>query len=131
MNGSPDILVVDDVPANLLAMEAALEPLAVSVVTAASGQEALGHLLENDFAVIFLDVQMPGMDGYEIAEWIRSRERSKHVPLIFVTAHDHSKAAVLRAYRLGAVDFIYKPVDPEILRAKAQCFVALAGSRAK
>lgn len=121
-----DVLVVDDVPANLVAMEAALEPLNLNLVTALSGHEALGHLLQYDFALIFLDVQMPGMDGYETAQWIRSRERSRRVPLIFVTAHDHDRESVLRAYRLGAADFIYKPVDPEILRAKTQCFVSLA-----
>lgn len=124
-----DILVVDDIAANLLAMEAALEPLGRRVVTASSGTEALSRLLENDFAVIFLDVQMPEMDGYETARWIRSRERTQHVPLIFLTAHDYAQDAVLRAYRLGAVDFLSKPIDPEILRAKTQCFIDLADAR--
>ena len=69
---------------------------------------------------------MPEMDGYETAKWIRSRERSKHVPIIFLTAHSHDEAAVLKAYRLGAVDFLFKPLNPEIVRAKTQCFVDLA-----
>lgn len=120
------VLVVDDVHTNLIAMEAALEPLSLEVVTASSGREAVAHLLERDFALILLDVQMPEMDGYETAEWIRSRERTRHVPIIFVTAHDHNHDSVLRAYRIGAVDFLYKPVDVEVIRAKVQAFVRLA-----
>ena len=123
-HGRP-ILVVDDVPANLLAAEVALEPLHRTVITATSGPQALACLLEDDFALVLLDVQMPDMDGYETAQWIRSRERSKHVPIIFLTAHDHDDASLLRAYGLGAVDFILKPLVPEVLRAKASVFVTL------
>ena len=119
------ILVVDDVAANLLAAEVALAPLDLPVVTATSGKAALGLLLEQDFALILLDVQMPGMDGYETARWVRSRERTKHVPIIFMTAHSHDESGVLRAYALGAVDFLFKPLVPEVLRAKAQVFVTL------
>jgi CheY-like chemotaxis protein len=126
MTAGRDILVVDDIPANLLAMEAVLEPLNVRIATASSGKAALAQLLEKDFSLIFLDVQMPEMDGYETAKWIRSRERSRHTPIIFVTAHDHNEAAVLKAYRLGAVDFLFKPINAEIVRAKTQCFVDLA-----
>lgn len=119
------ILVVDDVPANLCAMEVALAPLERTIVTAASGREALGHLLSRDFALVLLDVQMPEMDGLETAALIRTRERTKHLPIIFVTAHHNSPATVRKAYQLGAVDFLYKPIEPEVLLAKASVFVTL------
>jgi two-component system, sensor histidine kinase len=123
--GAAKILVVDDTPANLVAAEVALAPLNRQIVTAGSGQDALGHLLEQEFALVLLDVNMPGMDGYETARWIRSREKTQHLPIIFVTAHDHDHQSVLRAYALGAVDFLFKPIIPEILCAKASVFVAL------
>jgi two-component system, sensor histidine kinase len=123
-HGRP-ILVVDDVPANLLAAEVALEPLHRTVITATSGAQALACLLEEDFALVLLDVQMPDMDGYETAQWIRARERSRHVPIIFLTAYDRDDASSLRAYELGAVDFILKPIVPEVLRAKAEVLIAL------
>ena len=119
------ILVVDDVPANLLAAEVALEPLHRTVITATSGAQALACLLEEDFALVLLDVQMPDMDGYETAQWIRARERSRYVPIIFLTAYDRDDASSLRAYELGAVDFILKPIVPEMLRAKAEVLIAL------
>ncbi|HEY5936478.1 MAG TPA: response regulator [Kofleriaceae bacterium] len=120
------ILVVDDTPANLVAVEAALGPLKRQIVTASSGQDALGRILEQDFALVLLDVQMPVMDGYETARWIRSRERTQHLPIIFMTAYDRDESSVLRAYELGAVDFLFKPFVPEVLRAKASVFVSLA-----
>ena len=120
-----DILVVDDTSANLVAVEAALAPLDCRLVFARSGMEGLAHLLEQDFAVILLDVQMPGMDGYECARLIRSRARNKTVPIIFVTAHSRDENDVLQAYQLGAVDFLFKPVHPEVLRAKVSVFVEL------
>jgi two-component system, sensor histidine kinase len=119
------ILVVDDTPANLTATEAALEPLSRPIVTAASGREALMHLLETDFALALLDVNMPEMDGYELARMIRSRDRTRHLPIIFMTAHSQDEASVLRAYELGAVDFLFGPVLPEVIRAKAAVFVTL------
>ena len=119
------ILVVDDVPANLLAVEAALAPLQRAIVTALSGREALARLLDTDFSLVLLDVQMPDMDGYETAQWIRKRERTRHIPIIFLTAHNYDHAAVLHAYQLGAVDFLFKPIEPEILRAKAEVFLCL------
>ena len=119
------ILVVDDTPANLIAAEAALAPLRRPVITASSGTDALARLLEHEFAVVLLDVFMPDMDGFETARWIRSRERTQHLPIIFMTAHDHDQTSVLRAYALGAVDFLFKPVLPEVLRAKASVFVSL------
>ena len=123
-HGRP-ILVVDDVPANLLAAEVALEPLHRTVITATSGAQALACLLEEEFALVLLDVQMPDMDGYETAQWIRARERSRHVPIIFLTAYDRDDASSLRAYELGAVDFILKPIVPEVLRAKAEVLITL------
>ena len=123
-HGRP-ILVVDDVPANLLAAQVALEPLHRTVITATSGAQARACLLEEDFALVLLDVQMPDMDGYETAQWIRSRERSKHVPIIFLTAYDRDDASSLRAYELGGVDFILKPLVGEVLRAKAHVLISL------
>jgi len=108
------VLVIDDVPANLVAMEVALAPLERQVITAISGKEGLAYLLERDFSLLLLDVQMPEMDGLETASLIRSRERTKHLPIIFVTA-----------YQLGAVDFLFKPIEPEVLLAKASVFVTL------
>jgi signal transduction histidine kinase len=120
-----DILVVDDNSANLLAMEAVLGSLGSPVIRAQSGQEALHLLLERDFALILLDVQMPLLDGFETARMIRERRRSRHTPIIFVTAHGREEKDVLAAYQLGAVDFMFKPVVPEILRSKAGVFVEL------
>jgi CheY-like chemotaxis protein len=123
--GSGDILVVDDNPANLLAIEAALGDLALRVQRAHSGTEALRLLLERDFALILLDVNMPSMNGFETARLIRERKRSRHTPIIFVTAYSRDDNEVLAAYELGAVDFLQKPIVAEILRAKAAVFVAL------
>ncbi len=120
-----DILVIDDDPSNLTAIEVALGEFGRRLVKARSGREALRQLLNQDFALILLDIQMPQMDGFETARLIRQRERSKHVPIIFVTAHSRDDDDVLRGYRLGAVDFLFKPIVPEVLRAKASVFVAL------
>ncbi len=120
-----DILVVDDTPENLTAIEVALDDLHYRLVKVESGKEALRRLLKQDFALILLDVQMPTMSGFETAQLIRGRDRSKHVPIIFITAYDRDDAEVLEAYRLGAVDFLFKPIQPEILKAKATVFVEL------
>jgi signal transduction histidine kinase len=120
-----DILVVDDQRANLIALEAALGYLPGSLVFAASGEEALRVLLERDFAVILLDVRMPGLGGLETARLIRGRQRSRHTPIIFVTAHGYDETEVRDAYALGAVDFLTKPLVLEILRAKVNVFVEL------
>jgi len=120
-----DILVVDDNKANLIAMEAVLASLGSPVVRAQSGDEALRILLERDFALILLDVQMPLLDGFETARLIRERRRSAHTPIIFVTAHGRDENDVLAAYKLGAVDFLFKPVVGEVLRSKATVFVEL------
>lgn len=120
-----DILVVDDHGANLLAMEAMLSSLGVRVFRAQSGEEALHVLLARDFALILLDVQMPALDGFETARMIRQRRRSRHTPIIFVTAHGRDEQDVLAAYELGAVDFLFKPVREEVLRSKVSVFVEL------
>jgi signal transduction histidine kinase len=120
-----DILIVDDNPANILAVEAALGDLAENVVRAQSGAEALRVLLERDFALILLDVKMPTMDGLETARLIRERKRSRYTPIIFMTAYSRNDQEILAAYKLGAVDFLFKPVVAEMLRAKAGVFVEL------
>src|ERR687886_2469366 len=108
----PSVLLVDDRPENLLALTAVLEPLDVRLVTAGSGEEALRALLGEDFAVVLLDVQMPGMDGFETAEYIRGRERSARTPIIFLTAVSTDMTQVLRGYEAGAVDPVPKPLEP-------------------
>jgi signal transduction histidine kinase len=120
-----DILVVDDHQSNLIAIEAALLPLGRKLVLAHSGVEALGRLLDQDFALIILDVAMPGMDGFETAKLVRTRERNRATPIIFVTGLSWEHDAVLRGYELGAFDFLMKPIRPEVLRAKATVFVQL------
>jgi len=119
------ILIVDDVPANLMAMEAVLQPLGQRVVAARSGQEALRALLDEEFAVILLDVTMPGMDGFETAQVIRDRNKTRGIPIIFLTAMTGNEQFILRAYERGAVDYLIKPFDPDILRAKVAVFVEL------
>src|SRR5207248_1714605 len=120
------VLVVDDLPEKILVYRSVLEQPGVEVVAAGSGAEALRLLLEEDrgFAVILLDVNMPGMDGFETADLIRSRKRCAHTPIIFVTAHADEVHA-LRGYASGAVDYILAPVIPEILRTKVSVFVHL------
>ncbi|MFN2565342.1 MAG: two-component system response regulator, partial [Gemmatimonadaceae bacterium] len=120
-----NILIVDDRPENLLAVEAILEPLGQQLVRAHSGQEALRHLLEREFACILLDVQMPGMNGFETARVIKSRERTKYVPIIFLTAISKEQEYVFRGYAVGAVDYLFKPFNPDILRSKVAVFVDL------
>jgi PAS domain S-box-containing protein len=120
-----NLLLVDDKPQNLTALEATLEPLGQNLVLASSGREALKHLLGNEFAAILLDVQMPGMDGFETAALIKERQRSRHIPILFLTALSKEKAHVDRGYSVGAVDYISKPFDPDILRSKVAVFVEL------
>ncbi len=126
-----DILVVDDNPANLIAIEAALGDLSWRVVRADSGSTALRLLLDRDFALILLDVKMPSMDGFETARLIRARRRSSYTPIVFMTAYGREDADVLAAYELGAVDFLFKPISPEVLRAKASVFVELQARSAE
>jgi signal transduction histidine kinase/DNA-binding response OmpR family regulator len=123
------ILLVDDQPANLLAMEAALDSLGVDMVRAQSGPQALAALDRQDFAAVLLDVRMPGMDGFEVAHEIRSRPRSRFTPILFVTAGDDPDEAMRSAYALGAVDFLAKPLRTEVLKAKVGVFVELYRSK--
>jgi PAS domain S-box-containing protein len=123
------ILLVDDSPQNLVSLEAALDGLRQELVLAQSGTEALRHLLESDFAVILLDVKMPEMDGFQTAELIRSRKRSRDTPILFLTAYKNDEH-LFRGYDLGAVDFLFKPIVPEILRSKVAVFVELSRNTA-
>ncbi|HXT19015.1 MAG TPA: ATP-binding protein [Gemmatimonadaceae bacterium] len=120
-----DILLVDDRAENLLALEAILEPLGQRLVRASSGEDALRCLLEREFAVILLDVQMPGLNGFETAELIKARERTKFTPIIFLTAISKEDEYVYKGYSVGAVDYMFKPFQPAILRSKVQVFVDL------
>ena len=122
----PALLLVDDRTENLVALRAILEPLGHELVTASGGAEALRILLHrDDFAVILLDVQMPGLDGFEVAEVIKQRERTSTIPIIFLTALSKEDRHVFRGYEVGAVDYVFKPFDPEILRAKVGVFIEL------
>ena len=119
------ILLVDDRPENLIALEAILQSLDQELVTAESGEEALKRLLVEDFAVILLDVQMPGMDGFETAAHIKQRERTRHIPIVFLTAISSEPSHTFRGYAAGAVDYLSKPFDPWVLRAKVAVFIEL------
>lgn len=123
--GTAKILLVDDRAANLVALEAVLGSLNQTLVRAGSGEDALRALLHDDFALILLDAQMPGMDGFETATRIKARERTKDVPIIFLTANDFDTHLAYRGYATGAADFLAKPFDPWLLRAKVQVFVDL------
>src|SRR6478672_147550 len=124
----PRVLLVDDDERNLLAIETVLEDVG-EIVPARSGEEALRHLLKGDFAVILLDVYMPGMDGYETAQIIRNREQTKGIPIVFLSAVNKEAEHLLRGYAMGAVDYVFKPVDPIVLRSKVAVFVDLFAMR--
>ena len=126
----PKVLMVDDRPDNLLVLEAILAPLPCELVRAGSGQEALRRLLHDDVAVILLDVQMPGLDGYETARAIKGRDRTRSIPIIFLTAIDRELDHQLRGYGTGAVDFLAKPFVPDVLVAKVAVFLDLHEQRA-
>ena len=126
-----NILLVDDQPANLVALEAMLQGLGQNLVKADSGREALKSLMSQDFAVILLDVKMPDMDGFETASLIRQRDKSKDTPIIFLTAADRSQTEAVRGYAVGAVDYLVKPVVPEFVRSKVAVFVELAKKNAQ
>jgi serine phosphatase RsbU (regulator of sigma subunit)/CheY-like chemotaxis protein len=119
------ILLVDDHPENLVALEAVLAPLGSTLLRAGSGEEALKHLLVHDVALIVLDVQMPGMDGFETAARIKERERTAEIPIIFLTAYSTETASAVQGFSSGAVDYVTKPFDPGLLRAKVEVFVEL------
>jgi PAS domain S-box-containing protein len=120
-----NILMVDDTPENLVALEAILSDLGQNLVKANSGEEALRLLLKHDFAVILLDVNMTGLNGFETATLIRQRKNSEHTPIIFVTAISTSETHIFKGYSIGAVDYIFTPVIPEVLRTKVSVFVEL------
>jgi PAS domain S-box-containing protein len=123
--GPASILLVDDHAANLLALEAILAPLGHALVRAQSGEEALKQILRRDFALILLDVQMSGMNGFETAALIKQHTRSRHIPIIFITAISQDAEHVFKGYSQGAVDYLLKPFEPEILRSKASVFIDL------
>jgi len=125
MNDKVTLLLVDDLEKNLVAMEALLRGPGLRVLMARSGDEALELLLVNEVALALVDVQMPGMDGFELAELMRGSERTKHVPIVFVTAGAHDRKRQFQGYDSGAVDFLYKPIEPHILTNKVAVFVAL------
>lgn len=124
-NGKADILMVDDEPRNLLALEGLLEPLGQNLLRAQSGEEALRMVLKHNLAVILLDVRMPGLDGFETARMIHSRERSRHTPIIFLTGVSLEMESAFRGYEVGAVDYLIKPLVAEVLRSKVSVFVDL------
>ena len=126
MSATPaKVLLVDDQVENLVALEAVLEPLGQTLVRASSGHEALGHLLRDEFALILMDVQMPELDGFETAAYIKRREKTRHIPIIFLTAISKELHHVFRGYSAGAVDYVLKPFDPLVLRSKVAVFIDL------
>src|SRR5260370_2350580 len=124
------ILLVDDTPENLVSLDAALSSLGEQLVLANSGKEALRYLLDDDYAVILLDVRMAEMDGFENAELIRSRPRTRQTPILFLTGY-RNEEHLFRGYDLGAVDFLFKPIVPEVLRSKVAVFVELSRGNAR
>lgn len=127
MTGRPParVLAVDDRRDNLLALQAILEGLPIEIVSVTSGEDALKRLLVEDYAVILLDAHMPGMDGFETAGHVKQRERTRHIPILFLTAVDYDPHLAFRGYQAGAVDYITKPFDPWVLRSKVTVFVDL------
>ena len=125
----PKLLVVDDLPENLFAMRKILKPLETEVLTAQSGNEALALTLHNDFAVALLDVQMPEMDGFELASLMRDHELTEHIPIIFLTAINKEEKHIFEGYEKGAVDYLFKPIDPQILLSKVKTFLLLQQQR--
>src|ERR1041385_7218007 len=123
------LLIVDDVAENLVALEALLRRDGVQTLCARSGAEALELLLAHEVAIAVIDVQMPEMDGFELAELMRGAERTKRVPIIFITAGTRDPQRVFKGYDTGAVDFLFKPVDPHILHTKVNVFLELARQR--
>ncbi|GAX60878.1 response regulator receiver modulated diguanylate cyclase [Candidatus Scalindua japonica] len=123
------ILIVDDKPANCLALQKILAKPGLNIIEASSGNDALALVLEHDFALILLDVQMPDMDGFETAEIIRGNHETKHIPIIFVTAISKEQKYIFKGYDKGAVDYLFKPLDPDILKSKVNVFLELYGQK--
>ena len=124
-HNKPNILLVDDRPENLLILEELLGATDQNLVMAKSGEEALKQVLEKDFAAILLDVQMPGIDGFETTALIRQRRQTANTPIIFITAESQTNETMFKGYGLGAVDFLFKPIVPDILRTKIKVFANL------
>jgi CheY-like chemotaxis protein len=125
----PALLLVDDVKANLIALEAILSNMGCDLVLSHSGNDALSQLLRREFAAVVLDAHMPGMDGFEVARYARQNPTTKDVPILFLTAMHPSEESALKGYGSGAVDFLFKPVNPLVLRSKVQVFVELFVAR--
>lgn len=125
MSKEQSILMVDDHPENLIALDAILDDMECQLLKANSGNEALALLLKYDVALVLLDVQMPGMDGFEVAELMRKNNKTKNVPIIFVTAISKEAKYVAQGYGVGAIDYMFKPLNPEILQHKARFFLDL------
>ncbi len=119
------ILIVDDRPENLFVLESLIDDPEVELIKANSGNEALAKVLDHDFALVLLDVQMPGMDGYEVAELMRGNKQTRHIPIIFVTAKHKEQASIFKGYDSGAVDYLFKPLEPVILKGKIDVFLEL------
>jgi len=119
------ILIVDDRPENLLVLESLLDEPDIELIKADSGNEALRKILDHEFALVLLDVQMPDMDGYEVAELLRGNKKTRHVPIIFVTAKNKEDASIFKGYDSGAVDYLFKPLEPVILKSKVGVFLEL------
>ncbi len=128
-NSFINILIVDDRPENLLVLEGLLEKMDCNIFKAFSGNDALGLMLDHDFALVLMDVQMPEMDGFETAELMRGSERTRHVPIIFVTAINKEQWHIFKGYELGAVDYLFKPIEPIILQSKVRVFLDLYRQR--
>ena len=124
-----NILMVDDTPENLYSLEAILEAPGRNLIKANSGSEALKVLIKTDISLVLLDVQMPGMDGFEVAEIMRSNPKTKNVPIVFVTAINKDQKYVFKGYQTGAVDYLFKPLDPVILASKIDFFLSLDRQR--
>jgi len=120
-----NILLVDDRKENLIALEALLENPDLRIIKAESGNLALGLMLEFDFALVLLDVQMPEMDGFEVAELMRKKEKTRQIPIVFITAINKEEKYVFKGYEMGAVDYLFKPIDPTVLKSKVQVFLEL------
>lgn len=122
---TPNVLIVDDTPENLVALEVVLEDSGCNLIKASSGQQALSLLLKKDVSLALLDVQMPEMDGFEVATLMRENPRTRNVPIVFVTAISKEQRFVHQGYKAGAVDYLFKPIEPLILRSKVKFFLEL------
>lgn len=124
-NDLPNVLIVDDRPENLLVLESVLEHIGCNIIKATSGNEALSLMLDYDFALVLLDVQMPDMDGFETAELMKGRENTRYIPIIFVTAISKEERCIFKGYEVGAVDYLFKPIEPIVLQSKVKVFLEL------